>query len=300
MKIVTHRFRGFSERENSFQGFRNALNAGVTAFELDVRLTLDGVPVINHDRHTQTSGGRKVDLVSNNFLDIESFFGGSDRLKTLMTLEEALDLFSSMKQEQSKIFVDIKDFGEEEKILSLIKDRGLNENVVVVSWLPEVLFGIHRIDPHLPLCFSHNYISSRLQFDLMKEFLTSNAIKHVISGLASVANPPSAAEIKNTTFFFEEYNERENVPGRVVSTKRDFEHTLNGPVRGRLLDIITESKGYLCIQYKMLDEKYASYYTKAPGIIPYSINDFDSLERLPMNLDYPFILSDNPEMVSRF
>ena len=50
----------------------------------------------------------------------------------------------------------------------------------------------------------------------------------------------------------------------------------------------------------MLGEGYAGLYDQPPGVIPYSLNNWESLKYLPGNLDYPFILSDNPEMVSKY
>ena len=47
--IVAHRGDPRRHAENSLAGFRSALDAGADAVELDVRLTLDGIPVVMHD-----------------------------------------------------------------------------------------------------------------------------------------------------------------------------------------------------------------------------------------------------------
>ncbi len=300
MNIVTHRFRGFSERENSYSGFKNALESGVKYFEFDVRLTSDSVPVINHDRYIETASGRKIDIVTSSFDQIMRSVGNHSIVERIMSLAEALDLFKSKMKNDSKIFVDIKDFVEEKQLLNEIKLRTLEENVVIVSWLPEVLFATHSLEPELPLCFSHNFIRSKFQFKTMERISNSNSLKNMTSDLASVIRPGFAEELKNIKFFFDEYNERENQPARDSSDKRDFEHTLSGPVKGRLLEIIENSRGFVCIQFRMLGEGYAGLYDQPPGVIPYSLNNWESLKYLPGNLDYPFILSDNPEMVSKY
>jgi Glycerophosphoryl diester phosphodiesterase len=73
MNIVTHRFRGFSNRENSLDGFRNALEAGVKFYEFDLRLTKDGVPVLNHDRFLVNSTGEQYDIVTSFFHEVMKF-----------------------------------------------------------------------------------------------------------------------------------------------------------------------------------------------------------------------------------
>ena len=301
MNIVTHRFRGFSEFENTFTGFKNALESGVKYFEFDVRLTSDNVPIINHDRYFKPYTNRKIDIVTSTFDELMKSVNNSSPDTGIMTLSEALDLFKSKMRAESRIFIDIKDYGEENQILNEIKIRALEGNVIIVSWLPEVLFAVHNLEPEIPLCFSHNFIRSKLLFNVMKLITNrSSMLKSIASRLASVIKPAFADELNNIEFFFEDYNKRENQPAVIMSDKRDFEHTLNGPVKGRLLEIIDYSKGFVCIQYRMLDQRYAGLYELPPSVIPYSLNNRESIRRLPGNLCYPFILSDNPEMVSRY
>lgn len=47
--VVGHRGVPFLHQENSLAGFRRAIELGVPAIEMDVRLTADGVPVVLHD-----------------------------------------------------------------------------------------------------------------------------------------------------------------------------------------------------------------------------------------------------------
>jgi len=240
MNIVTHRFRGFSNRENSLDGFRNALEAGVKFYEFDLRLTKDGVPVLNHDRFLVNSTGEQYDIVTSFFHEVMKFSERSFEKATVnkvhnhaesetekltsapkknepekltsapkknepekitvnfqkgeirkltedssksetetnlvVTLQEVLDLFVEKKRDESKIFVDIKDFGGEKTILKELKDRNLLPHTVIVSWLPEVLFEINRLEPTLPLCFSHNYIGSAVVYQITKFFLKERNI----------------------------------------------------------------------------------------------------------------------------
>ncbi len=300
MNIVTHRFRGFSEFENTFTGFKNALESGVKYFEFDVRLTSDNVPIINHDRYFKPYTNRKIDIVTSTLDELMKSVNNSSPDTGIMTLSEALDLFKSKMRAESRIFIDIKDYGEENQILNEIKIRALEENVIIVSWLPEVLFAVHNLEPEIPLCFSHNFIKSKLLFNMMKRISNTDPISSLTRRMASIIKLNFADELNNIKFFFEDYNGRETQPAKFISDKRDFEHTLNGAIEGRLLEIIDYSKGFVCIQYRMLDQRYAGLYELPPSVIPYSLNNRESIRRLPGNLCYPFILSDNPEMVSRY
>ena len=47
--VIAHRGASGSAPENTLEAFGLALRQGADAFELDVRLTSDGVPVVLHD-----------------------------------------------------------------------------------------------------------------------------------------------------------------------------------------------------------------------------------------------------------
>ena len=55
----------------------------------------------------------------------------------------------------AKLLVDIKDAGFEEAIMALVHMHGLADRVIYVSWVPEVLYAIHALDPAAKLCLSH-------------------------------------------------------------------------------------------------------------------------------------------------
>src|SRR5882757_6837806 len=54
MKIIGH-------RENTVDAIRRAIELGVDEIELDVRVTKDGVPVLNHDTRLDNIPGRTAD-----------------------------------------------------------------------------------------------------------------------------------------------------------------------------------------------------------------------------------------------
>ena len=53
MKIVAHRGATAHAAENTLESFRAAQRLGADAFELDVRLSADGVPIVFHHAYLE-------------------------------------------------------------------------------------------------------------------------------------------------------------------------------------------------------------------------------------------------------
>lgn len=300
MKIVSHRFRGFGEFENSLDAFKKALAQGVCAFEFDVRVTNDNALVINHDPFIKLDAKNKVNLTKTKFNELNKTPGLNSNTTLPPYLSELLDIFATKRKEKSLIFIDIKDFGAEKEIYGLLAERNLLKNTVIVSWLPEVLFAFHKIDRSIPLCFSHNYIRSKFQFTIFKYLLGNDSLKDKLALLIKPFSTKLADALPEIKFYFEDYNSRESSPGRQSSNYSDFEHTLNGPVTGKLIEIIERSNGYLCIQYRLINRKYLALYKSSPSIIPYSINSQTDIDKFIKQIKPDYILSDNPALVSKF
>jgi glycerophosphoryl diester phosphodiesterase len=140
---VGHRGARAYEPENTLRSFKKAMELGVDAVELDVRETKDHEIVVIHDadikRTTNGSG-----LVSNLALQqIKSF--ATDKNEKIPTLGEALDFIDK----KARVFIELKETGFEEQVLSIVKRRGLVKNVVIVSFLEEALRKVRELDPEI-------------------------------------------------------------------------------------------------------------------------------------------------------
>ncbi|MBP7542767.1 MAG: hypothetical protein KA747_04085 [Ignavibacteriaceae bacterium] len=300
MNIATHRFRGFDSNENTSTGFANALSESVKYFEFDVRITVDRIPVVNHDHSTETQFKSIVNIPKSKYQEIKSIKYKHSTSPGIMTLDECLDIFMTGKKEESKIFIDIKDFGEEEKIYQMLSNRSLLNQSVIVSWLPEVLFSFHRIDPKIPLCFSHNFIQNPLKYFAQKFIYGNKPVRSLFGLLLNLFNRKLSTILLNTQFYFDDYNGLEKGEKIKSTISPDSEHTLSGPVTGRLLEIILESKGFVCINYKDIPENYKQLYQYSPALIPYSINSKSEIEKFLKKIKPDYILSDVPALVSKF
>jgi len=87
MLVIAHRGARTAVPENTLAAFEAAVALGVNGIETDVRISLDGLPVLIHDR-VIASGQAVADLTRR---DIEQASGHE-----VPTLDEALEQFSGI------------------------------------------------------------------------------------------------------------------------------------------------------------------------------------------------------------
>jgi glycerophosphoryl diester phosphodiesterase len=140
MLRVGHRGAKAYAPENTLMSFKKALEIGVDAVELDVRKTKDNQLVVIHDADVKrTTNGEG--LVSELTLkEIKGF--SAEGGEKISTLEEALDFLGK----KVKVFIELKEAGVEEQVLSKVNERGLGKNVVIVSFLEDALKKVRELD----------------------------------------------------------------------------------------------------------------------------------------------------------
>jgi glycerophosphoryl diester phosphodiesterase len=137
---IGHRGARALEPENTLRSFERAVELGVDAVELDVRKTKDGEVVVVHDdnvdRTTNGSG-----LVSE--LSLEEIKGfTTEGGETIPTLVEALDFLKG----KVKVLIELKEVGYEKQILDLVKERGMVDDVIIISFSEEALAKVRELD----------------------------------------------------------------------------------------------------------------------------------------------------------
>jgi glycerophosphoryl diester phosphodiesterase len=137
---IGHRGARAYEPENTIRSFARAIELGVNAVELDVRKTKDNELVVIHDdKVDRTTNGKG--LVSELTLkEIKSFV--TDKGEKIPTLEEALDFLDR----KVKILIELKEVGVEDKVMKIVKDKGLEDNVIIISFHEEALRRIREIN----------------------------------------------------------------------------------------------------------------------------------------------------------
>ena len=140
MLRIGHRGARAYEPENTLSSFKKALEIGVDAVEFDVRKTKDDQLVVIHDADVKrTTNGEG--LVSE--LTLEEIKGFSaEKGEKIPTLKEALDFLDT----KVKIVIELKETNVEEKVLKAVREKGLQKNVVIVSFIEKALRKIRELD----------------------------------------------------------------------------------------------------------------------------------------------------------
>jgi glycerophosphoryl diester phosphodiesterase len=142
MLRIGHRGARAYAPENTLASFKKALEIGVDAVELDVRKTKDDQIVVIHDADVnRTTNGEG--LVSELTLkEIKSFSSDGEKIPTL---EETLDFLDK----KVKVFIELKDTDIEKQVLSIVDAKGLEKNVVVVSFLEDALKKVRDLNKNI-------------------------------------------------------------------------------------------------------------------------------------------------------
>ena len=139
MLRIGHRGARAYAPENTLASFKKALEIGVDAVELDVRRTKDNELVVIHDadvkRRTNGEG-----LVSE--LTLKEIKNLSSEGEKIPTLEETLTFLDK----KVKVFVELKEAGVEEQVLSILHAKSLWKSVVIISFLEDALKKVRELD----------------------------------------------------------------------------------------------------------------------------------------------------------
>src|SRR5437868_11167811 len=96
--VFAHRGANRLTPENTMSAFRKAQELGATAFELDVQLSKDGIPVVIHDGSLERTTDGEGMVAEHTFeelceLDAGSWFGNEFIEEKIPSLEEVLQEF---------------------------------------------------------------------------------------------------------------------------------------------------------------------------------------------------------------
>jgi glycerophosphoryl diester phosphodiesterase len=137
---IGHRGARALEPENTLRSFGRGIELGVDAVELDVRKTKDrAVVVIHDDKVDRTTDGRGL-VKELTLKEIKGFkIEGGERVPTL---GEALDFLKG----KVKVLIELKEEGLEEGVLESIKERGMLDDVIIISFHEGALRRVRELD----------------------------------------------------------------------------------------------------------------------------------------------------------
>lgn len=135
-KVIVEGHRGFCAEypENTLLSYEKAIELGVDAFEFDIWLSSDGIPVLMHDGSTLRTCGVPGHLRDRTLAEIKQLdpcfhdkFGDKFQGKvSVPTLQEMLELVKEKRPDIS-LGVEIKEYTEEtvDKSVELLKEYGI-------------------------------------------------------------------------------------------------------------------------------------------------------------------------------
>ena len=161
IRFWAHRGCSMAYPENTLEAFKAASEIkGITGIELDVQLTKDGELVVIHDETVDRSTNGKGRVCDYTLQELKNLKIASvnGTYTTIPTLEEVFRLLYSVCEEERPegkflINIELKNSiiryeGMEEKVLQLVADYGLEENIVYSSFLPESMGLIKKLAPY--------------------------------------------------------------------------------------------------------------------------------------------------------
>lgn len=154
--IVAHRGGAGLGMENSLSCIDKGIEAGADMIEIDIHLTADNQVVVCHDRKVNRTTNGKGKIAKMTLAEIQQLHlldsDGKPSDETMPTLEQVLELCKG----RCGLLIEIKKKkglyeGIEAIADSLVKQYGMQDQVVFQSFNDEVLFKLHELDPTLRL-----------------------------------------------------------------------------------------------------------------------------------------------------
>ncbi|HSB37270.1 MAG TPA: glycerophosphodiester phosphodiesterase, partial [Thermoanaerobaculia bacterium] len=162
-RVVGHRGSPTKALENTVESFDRAEADGADAFELDVRLTLDGEAVVFHDPEI-VLGDRRLPVAQLTMPELAAaeIVRGEFRSR-VPTLREVLERYGS----GGRFLVELKQGPSprpgllEFRVAALLSQLHVLDRSMVLSFSPEMLRRIKEIEPSIETCLNFDATTFR-------------------------------------------------------------------------------------------------------------------------------------------
>jgi len=156
-RVVAHRGGAALAPENTLGAFDKAIRLGADGLECDVHQTLDSAVVVMHDpdvdRTTDGHGAiAGLTLEQIQALDAAARQEGGFHPEPVPTLADLLALAKDRAELQIEIKLDgqgARHRGIERRVVDALRQGGMVEHAVVISFDLPTLAEVHRLDPHV-------------------------------------------------------------------------------------------------------------------------------------------------------
>lgn len=162
-EIIAHRgyWKSEGSAQNSITALMKADSIGVYGSEVDILISADGVPVVNHDATVTLHGKQlRVEETPFNVLRQVKLSNG----EPLPTVKEYLDAFEKCKK--TKLIIEFKPHEKKErevelaqKVIEMVHQRGLQDKVEYISFGIHFLQLVRQLDPQAKVYYLNGDMS---------------------------------------------------------------------------------------------------------------------------------------------
>ncbi|MBK5195875.1 MAG: glycerophosphodiester phosphodiesterase [Proteiniphilum sp.] len=165
-QIIAHRgyWKADGSAQNSITALMKADSIRVYGSEVDIWLSSDGIPVVNHDA-TVTLNGKKIRMEETPLATLRQVKLSNG--ETLPTVEEYLDAFATCSQ--TKLIIEFKTHSTKEreaelakKVIGMVRERGLQEKVEYIAFGIHFVQQVRIIDPQAKVYYLNGDLSPRV------------------------------------------------------------------------------------------------------------------------------------------
>lgn len=295
-RLLSHRLRGFDQRDSTRLGLERALVAGVRQVEFDVRFTRDGHPVAYHDPLFKADDGTWHYLDEWDLAALRA----QRAFSHLATLDEMCACFEALRSSEALLHVDVKVGGYESVILDTIAKFGLLSNAVLVSWLPSVLLRLNSLSPRTRLCFSHLTLGPSLYAVAKTLSPIVNHAPVAFRRLLRNLGPQIAKEASTISLQFHDNGDPAGWNGCDQGAHHNVSHAVPGLLKGKMLDLLSRTHGMVCVPVRLATQGLGRVYRSQDiQLAVFSVGDDPSLERVMAGVDPDIAYVDNADVIRR-
>ena len=169
MLRIGHRGARAYEPENTLRSFKKALEIGVDAVELDVRKTKDNQLVVIHDADVKRTTDGKGLVSELTLKEIKEF--SAEKGEKIPAMTEVLDFLDK----KTKVLIELKETDIEKQVVDAVRERGLQKNVIIVSFIEEALQKVRELDKEVDtgLIYANHKNPIKTALDLEANYLLS-------------------------------------------------------------------------------------------------------------------------------
>jgi glycerophosphoryl diester phosphodiesterase len=151
MKIIGHRGARGLAPENTLPSFQKALEHHADQLELDLRVTADGVVVLNHDRFIRWASGKKSTIREHSYRYLQQ------HKSDILTLPEFFDAIPH----SVSLLIEIKPHVNLEPIIELLHAETIAgrpaKAMSIASFDQAILRRMHNVFPKLPMVVNERW-----------------------------------------------------------------------------------------------------------------------------------------------